>query len=696
MGSNQFFNTHHSPVGAWSSLTFGAPDIGMSIDVQDPVVKKSGMMMAGWADANEIHSIGFLDIPKSNNVDLKSEGTQASDREKAERLKAEYGFYDEEEIARTLTPSKDIFSAGKITFTTYTPYDELPDPEKEEIPASACLPGILMDVTIDNTGSSLPCTAFFGMQLNDTKKSHSFEKDGLIGHAHRNLWAFAAEEKSGAYVVRGLDAIDLLKKGARGIHQNGPAFLCIAVPAGEKKTLTLTWSVWADEGSNGEFDAVYYYNRFFKNVYEGAQAVLNSADFLRKTADKVDGELLRSGQDKERVSLFCQALRGYYASTQLLLDANQTVRWNVGEGAYVWRNTIDLCADHITWELRRNPWIVRSLMDEFIDYYSYTDRVTYPGIEGDYPGGISFTHDMGCYFSYSPRGYSDYEHVNETRDGFYFYMTTEELLNGVYCLAGYALKTGDAAWLEKRRSVLPQLMESLENRDGFNDAMRNGILKASTTRGGACALESTTYDALDHSLLEAAGNLYVYIKTWCSLILLKKCCEMIGDTDTLARADRMLEKCRASVGAFKSDKYPWLRANAYRDLSGAVSAAAEPLAVPHMLGVLNADTDPLLTSLLTAHSLECLKTGVCRDEATGGLRLSSTSRNTWTSKVILTIYAMENVLGITLPEGMAQEVVNWGHVSAREATIADQIHCDIRRAIGGVYYPRIVTSCLWL
>ena len=63
MGSNQFFNTHHSPVGAWSSLTFGAPDIGMSIDVQDPVVKKSGMMMAGWADANEIHSIGFLDIP---------------------------------------------------------------------------------------------------------------------------------------------------------------------------------------------------------------------------------------------------------------------------------------------------------------------------------------------------------------------------------------------------------------------------------------------------------------------------------------------------------------------------------------------------------------------------------------------------------------------------------------------------------
>lgn len=696
MSSNQFYNTHHAPVGAWASLTFGAPDIGMSIDVQDPVVKKSGIMMAGWANEQEIHAIGFCDIPKTNHVDLKSEGTQASDREKAERLKAEYGFYGEEEIARTLTPSRDIFTASRITFSTYTPYDALPDPEKQEIPAIACLPGILMDVTIDNTDSSLPCTAFFGMQLKDTKKSHSFEKDGLIGHAHRNEWAFAADAKSGAYIVRGLDATELLKKGERGVHQNGPAFLCIAVPAGEKKTLTLTWSVYASDGSNGTFNTVYYYNRFFKDLYEGARAVLSSADELRRIADKVDSELLNEHQDAERVSLFCQALRGYYASTQLLLDEEGNVRWNVGEGAYVWRNTIDLCADHITWELRRNPWIVRSLMDEFIEHYSYTDRVTYPGIEGDYPGGISFTHDMGCYFTYSPRGYSDYEHVNETRDGFYFYMTTEELLNGIYCLAGYALYTGDRDWLMKRRDLLPKLMESLENRDGFNDEMRNGVLKASTTRGGLCALESTTYDALDHSLLEAAGNLYVYIKTWCSLILLKKCCGMTGDADTAARAGKMLEKCRASVSLFRSDKYPWLRANAYRDLPGAVSAAAEPLAVPHMLGVLNADTDPMLTEILTAHSIECLKTGVCRDEATGGLRLSSTSRNTWTSKVILTIYAMENVLHLTLPEGMVQEVVNWGHVSAREATIADQIHCDVRRAIGGVYYPRIVTSCLWL
>ncbi|MBQ2956592.1 MAG: hypothetical protein IJE08_09045 [Clostridia bacterium] len=696
MKTSAFFNTHHSPVGAWASLTFGAPDLGMSIDLQDPIVKKSGFMMAGMANERGIRSIGFIDMPKASHIDLKSEGTLESERARAERTRAMFGFCGEEEISRVLTPSKDIFTAGNITFTVYTPYDELPDPDKGEIPAIACLPGILMDVTVDNTDGDLPCTAFFGMGLSDAKRSHSFEENGLVGHRHKGEWAFAAREADGAYLVRGLDAVAHLKNGTRGVHQNGPAFLCIAVPAGEKRTLTLTWSVYAREGSSGTWNCTYYYNRFFGNLLEGAKAVLDAQDALRAISEKVDGELLRAGQDEARVGLFCQAVRSYYASSQLLLDEENRVRWNVGEGAYVWRNTIDLCADHITWELRRNPWIVRSLMDEFIDYYSYTDTVTFAGIEGEYPGGVSFTHDMGCYFDYSPVGYSDYEHSNETTRGFYFYMTTEELLNGIYCMAGYALHTGDREWMMKRKDLLPALMESLENRDGFNDEMRNGVLKASSTRGGKCGLESTTYDALDHSLLEAAGNLYVYIKTWCSLILLKKCCALIGDAETAARADRMLDKCRASVKLFRTDAQPWLKANAYRDLPGAVSAAAEPLSVPHMLGALDENTDPVLTALLREHSLACLEKGVCRDAESGGLRLSSTSRNTWTSKVVLTLYAIERVLGLELPEGMAQETINWGHVSARETTVSDQIYADTRQVLGGLYYPRIVTTSLWL
>jgi hypothetical protein len=263
-------------------------------------------------------------------------------------------------------------------------------------------------------------------------------------------------------------------------------------------------------------------------------------------------------------------------------------------------------------------------------------------------------------------------------------------------MAGYCLYTGDMGWLKGHADLLPRLMDSLENRDAPSPEQRNGILKAATTRGGACGLESTTYDALDHSLLKAAGNLYVFIKTWCSLVLLKKLCAMVGDGETESRAEAMRLKCIASAEVFHTDSQPWLRANAYDPIPGAVSAAAEPLAIPHMLGVLSETLEPELVQLLRSHSIACLQKGVCLDAVSGGLRLSSTSRNTWPSKSVLTVYAMERVLGLTMPEGMVQEIVGWAQVSAREVTICDQILCDTREAVGAPYYPRVVTAALWL
>lgn len=440
----------------------------------------------------------------------------------------------------------------------------------------------------------------------------------------------------------------------------------------------------------------YYYNCYYSNLEQTAHAALDNAQYLRDAAKRVDEELMNPAQDEGRRQLFCQAVRGYYASSQLLEDEESRVRWNVCEGAYLWRNTMDLCADHIAWELRRNPWVVRCLMDEFIEDYSYEDRVTYPDREGDYPGGISFTHDMGCYFTYSPHGFSAYERANETRDGFYFYMTTEELLNGIYCITGYALKTGDAAWMRHHGALLTRLMDSLENRDAPTPQERNGILKASSLRGGTCGLESTTYDALDHSLLEAAGNLYVFIKTWCALVMLRRCCAMAGDSETDARALAMLEKCRVSAQRFRVSGSPLLRANAYQEIAGAVSAAAEPLAVPYWLGVLHESDEPTLFELLRAHCAACLEVGVCTDAVSGGLRLSSTSRNTRPSKAVLTMYVMEQALGLHLPEGMSAELIAWEQVSARDVTISDQVLCDTRQVVGGPYYPRIVTSALWL
>lgn len=691
-----FFNTHHAPVGAWASITFGAPGTAMSIELQDPGIKGSGILMAGTAAAGGLQTILFADMPKQSGVSLTAEGSKETMNAKIAQLLGIYNPVPESALSRELTPSRDVFSAGNVSFTTYTPYDALPDPERETIPAEACLPGVLMDVTVDNTVGTAPCTAYLGVMLQDIKKLDAYTERGLCGIRFRNDWAFSARQSDGVFLVRGMDAPRSLMAGKSKVQQNGPAFLCTVVPAGEKKTLTVCWSVYAREGSNGALPTVYYYNRFFRDLLEGAQAILDRADQLRRTAGKVDAALSREGQDESRMALFCQAVRAYYASTQLLTDENGRIRWNVCEGAYLWRNTMDLCADHITWELRRNPWVVRCLMEEFIEDYSYTDTVTFPGLPGQFSGGLSFTHDMGCYFTYAPRGSSGYESVNDSPKGFYFYMTTEELLNGIYCIAGYAIRTGDRDWLARYRLLLPALMESLENRDGPSPQQRNGVLKAASAKGGACGLESTTYDALDHSLLEASGNLYVFIKTWCALLLLKQCCAMLGDSDTAARAEAMLEKCRRSSALFVSSEHPWLKANAYQDIPGAVIAAAEPMAVPHMLGVLDGNTDPILTELLESHCRACLETGVCRDAVSGGLRLSSTSRNTWPSKSVLVIYAMEEVLGLSVPKEIEAEVIGWAQKSARALTIADQIHCDTREVVGAPYYPRIVTASVWL
>ena len=688
------FNTHHAPVGAWASLTFGDPQTGVSFDLQDPAVKNDGILLAGCASSKGLRSIGFLEMPKTGGAELTAEG--GAELSKAKAMRDLYGVVEDGEITRTLTPSKDTFCAGNIRFTTYTPYDALPDPKNGPIPMDTCLPGILMDVTVDNTAGEEACVAFLGVKLNVAKRAYSMQTGDLITFAFRNDWTFAAKASEGVFMTRGGKALASFRTEAYEIHQNGPAFFCTRVPAGQVRTLTVCWSVCAHEGSCGRKKTGYYYNRWFSDPLQAAQAILDGAHTLRERAERVDAELLRTGQQPARVALFCQAVRAYYASTQLLEDETGKVCWNVSEGGYLWRNTMDLCADHIVWELRRNPWVVRELMDEFISTYSYTDRVCFDGLPGDYPGGISFTHDMGCYFHYSRPGYSDYERFNDSEKGFYFYMTTEELLNGIYCMAGYCLHTGDMGWLKGHADLLPRLMDSLENRDAPFPEQRNGILKAATTRGGACGLESTTYDALDHSLLKAAGNLYVFIKTWCSLVLLKKLCAMVGDGETESRAEAMRLKCIASAEVFHTDSQPWLRANAYDPIPGAVSAAAEPLAIPHMLGVLSETLEPELVQLLRSHSIACLQKGVCLDAVSGGLRLSSTSRNTWPSKSVLTVYAMERVLGLTMPEGMVQEIVGWAQVSAREVTICDQILCDTREAVGAPYYPRVVTAALWL
>ncbi len=317
-------------------------------------------------------------------------------------------------------------------------------------------------------------------------------------------------------------------------------------------------------------------------------------------------------------------------------------------------------------------------------------------IEKFYAGGLCFTHDMGNYTSYSPEGYSGYEMSNTK---YYSYMTTEELLNGIYCMASYAISTKDTAWLKRRAGTAEALLISLENRDNFIPSQRTGILKGESSRCGENGHEITTYDALDHSLQSSIGNIYIAVKTMCGAIMLSEYFELAELPLLAARAESMAEKTAECLEQFFVEDEAYFKANLFIDIDSKTIAAIEPLAVPLFLGLSEKLLkNKALMSLFKKHIKTCLKPGNCLEQNFGGLKLSSTSENTWPSKVILCIYVMEELFDIDLKKeypSVMVELKHWFQVSASELTVSDQILCGNRKVIGGSYYPRHITSALW-
>jgi hypothetical protein len=78
--------------------------------------------------------------------------------------------------------------------------------------------------------------------------------------------------------------------------------------------------------------------------------------------------------------------------------------------------------------------------------------------------------------------------------------------------------------------------------------------------------------------------------------------------------------------------------------------------------------------------------------------MSSTSENSWLSKIFLCQFVSEAVFGLPLPEDRAkadEAHVNWLlHPESRYWAFSDQIVSGIAK--GSKYYPRGVTAWLWL
>jgi len=319
-----------------------------------------------------------------------------------------------------------------------------------------------------------------------------------------------------------------------------------------------------------------------------------------------------------------------------------------------------------------------------------------------YPGGISFTHDMGVMNHFTPPGRSSYE--CEGLDGCFGHMTMEQLLNWVLCAVVYAEKTGDVPWLRHHQGTLEACADSLHQRDNPNPALRDGILKHDSDRCGLNGAEITTYDSLDVSLGQARNNLYLAVKTLAAWVLLEKAFTQLGlKTNAVDAAETADLLAHTLEGKFERDSgfFPAVFEHGNRSR---ILPAVEGFVYPLYLGYTDI-TDrngrfSRLLALLNLHVQGSLRPGICLDSKTGAWKISSTSCNTWVSKIALA----QHVIRCLFPEALSSEAKAADQVHAdwqrqpgcgRDA-MCDQVISNTGESCGSRYYPRCVTNYLWL
>ena len=465
------------------------------------------------------------------------------------------------------------------------------------------------------------------------------------------------------------------------------------VPAGKSYELVIAIGSYLDHIVTTGLEGKYLYAHHFGSLGEVLSKALDRADELRAAAEARDGELLASGLSADQQFLIAHSTRSYYGSTQLLEVGGEPF-FIVNEGEYCMMNTLDLSIDHVFWELKQNPWVVKNLLDNFVRHYSYIDEVK--GEHGDdsrrAPGGISFTHDMGVHNNFSPPGTSSYELKNLT--GCFSYMTAEQLCNWSLLAATYVLKTGDLPWARLNQHVLSACVSSLVNRGGETGYVH---YDSSLCEKGA---EITTYDSLDKSLAQTRNNVYMAVKCWASYLGLAMVLEKLQVPGAKTARDEMklieqdLQRRAGDEGVFPAvfeEDNPGYDSRILPACEGLLYPLMWDVRVPSaLLDVLKKHTQALL--------LDPQRRNLFPD---GGIKLSSTSNNSWMSKICIVMHVARRVFGLDQDEKVKQIFaaadaahVKWQTDGSSYWACCDQIVSG--KAQGSRYYPRIITSALWM
>ncbi len=683
------YHAQHSPFGAFASFTVGLVDSpgGFGQSLRGPAKQN---LYIGYRKAaqKEWQLLPFLTPPKSQESAFTGDTTV---------VQPPRGFHSltPSDYVRTLGWASDTWRADDSRFglSLLSPFGPVPDPAKmKKADARFHLAPLTTGwIEYDNRQGKEAVELIFGVgNGDDTLRPLNDTDASLAGFAGGGRFGYATKPGKGVALRQGFSVLDPKFHDWRDLLViAGETGLVFTVPAGQRKRFPLVLGFYAAGPVTTGLTASYMYTRFFRDLEDVLGHGLANFSKYEKLATQRDRELERSKLNADQRFLLAQGTHSFLGSTELLWHNGKPL-WLVNEGEYRMINTFDLTVDHLFYELEWHPWSVRDTLDLFVRRYSYRDQ-----------HGISFTHDMGVNDFFTPPGRSSYECDNI--EGCFSHMTMEQLLNWVLCACTYAAHTGDRAWLKANRKVLLACVDSLHHRDDPNPKKRDGLLKHDSDRVGTGA-EITTYDSLDVSLGQARNNLYLGVKTLGAWVLLEKTFAGLGDkqvaADAAATADLL---ARTITTKFEADT-GFFPAVFEQDNHSRILPAVEGFVYPLFLGYkdatdLNGRFAPLFRQL-RQHISQALQPGICLDATSGGWKMSSTSTNTWFSKIAIA----QHVIRRLFPEAMNEAAhaadrvhANWQRTPGcgRDA-MCDQIRSDTGISCGSRYYPRGVTAWLWL
>lgn len=699
MKRNNFFNAHHSPIGAFASFTLGFPGASGGFDLERGAPPDQKVYIGIESENGQ----GYQALPffeGGNDESLRYTATQEGHQAKGALITS----FSAEETARELKLSTDRFAAGDLTFTLFSPVQAVPDPkdgDTEEL-KQAVLPAVIAEIQIDNREGKKAKRAFFGFEGNDpyssVRRLDDTSQGKFVGIGQGRHTALVSDSKN----VRSAQGFSLEKILEAQLEENwtfglgATGALILDTPAGEIGTYRFALCFYRSGLVTAGMDASYYYTRYFSCIEEVADYALNAFDHMVAASNSANHMIENSALSDDQQFMLSHAIRSYYGSTQFLQRDGKPL-WVVNEGEYRMMNTFDLTVDQLFYELRMNAWTVRNELDLFTSRYSYRDKVRFPEDAEVYPGGISFTHDMGVANTFSRPQYSSYEMFGIS--DCFSHMTHEQLVNWILCGAVYVHQTKDQEWLESNLQTFKDCLESMLNRDHPDPAKRNGLmsLDSSRTMGGA---EITTYDSLDVSLGQARNNIYLAGKCWAAYVLMEQLFVTNDMPDLADTAAEQARKCAATIAAQVTEN-GYIPAVLENGNDSKIIPAIEGLIFPYITGCEAAldENGPYgeYMKVLKRHLTTVLKPGTCLFPD-GGWKLSSTSDNSWLSKIYLCQFIARQILNLPWDENgqkADRAHVDWLTDSQHSYwSWSDQIVAGVITA--SKYYPRGVTAILWL